>query len=177
MQALQDTLTIVGDGELEKAVDAISKAKKFDIYGLGGSGCVAADAHHKFVKIGVRSNAYSDCNLQAMSAALLGPGDVAMAISHSGGVKDVVEALQIAQKRGATTIVITHYAKSPITKYADIKLYTTATEMMFRSDAMISRIAQLAIIDTLYVGVALELGDSASTSLDAIREAVAIKGF
>ena len=48
---------------------------------------------------------------------------------------------------------------------------------MFRSDAMISRIAQLAIIDTLYVGVALKLGDSASASLDAIREAVAVKGF
>lgn len=177
IQALQDTISIIDDTELEKAVEAIYKASKFDIYGLGGSGCIAEDARHKFMKIGIRSNAYTDCNLQAMSAALLGKGDTALAISHSGSVKDVVEALQIAKQQGATTICITHYAKSPITEVADIKLFTTATEMMFRSDAMASRIAQLAIVDTLYTGVALKLGERAEQSLKAVRQAVVSKGF
>lgn len=177
MKVLQDTVSIVDDRELEKAVHAIAHAGKFDIYGLGGSGCVAEDARHKFIKIGVRAAVYKDCNLQAMSAALLGPGDVAMAVSHSGSVRDVVEALQIAKQHGATTICITHFARSPITEVSDIKLFTTASEMMFRSDAMTSRIAQLAIIDTLYAGVALALGERAIRSLDMVREAVVTKGY
>jgi RpiR family carbohydrate utilization transcriptional regulator len=177
IKAIQDTMTIADDAQLSKAIDAIAGASKFDIYGLGGSGCIAEDARHKFMKIGVRSAVYTDCNLQAMSAALLGPGDVALAISHSGSVKDVVEALQIAKQHGATTICITHLAKSPITKVAEIKLFTTACEMIFRSDAMVSRIAQLAIIDTVYVGVALKLGDQATQSLKMVRQAVVSKGF
>ncbi|TCL76471.1 RpiR family transcriptional regulator [Hydrogenispora ethanolica] len=177
IKALQDTVMITDDAELSRAIDAIAKAAKFDIYGLGGSGCIAEDARHKFMKIGVRSAVYTDCNLQAMSAALLGPQDVALAISHSGSVRDTVEALQIAKQQGATTICITHYAKSPISEVADIKLFTTSEEMMFRSDAMASRIAQLAIIDTLYVGVALKMGEKATQALKAVRQAVVSKGF
>lgn len=177
LQALQDTRVIVDNVELRKAIDAIYQANKIDIYGVGGSACIAEDAHHKFMKIGIRSNVYHDSNLQAMSAALLTKKDLALGISHSGSVRDVVEALQIAKNSGATTICITHLAKSPITETSDIKLFTSSNEMMFRSDAMSSRIAQLAIIDTIYVGVALKLGETASQNLETVRQATACKGF
>jgi DNA-binding MurR/RpiR family transcriptional regulator len=177
IKVLQDTLSILENSELERTIKAITSAVNFDIYGLGGSGIIAEDACHKFMKIGIRAKAFSDCNLQAMSAALLGSRDVAMGISHSGSVIDVVEALQIAKSKGATTICITHSAKSPITKVSDIKIFTSANEMMFRSDAMETRIVHLAIIDTLYVGVALELREKATRSLDLIRQAVANKGY
>lgn len=177
IEALQDTINLVDNDQLEKAIDAIYNAKNIDIYGLGGSGCIAGDAKHKFLKIGIRASVFTDIHMQMLSASNLGPGDVALAISHSGAVKDIVETLHLAHKVGVTTICITHYAKSPITQVSDIKLYTTAREMMFRSDAMTSRIAQLAIIDSLYVGVGLKMGETALRNLKNGREACIPKGY
>ena len=85
--------------------------------------------------------------------------------------------LKLALQNNGLSICITHLAKSPITETSDIKLFTSSNEMMFRSDAMSSRIAQLAIIDTIYVGVALKLGETASQNLETVRQATACKGF
>lgn len=177
IEALQDTEKLVDNAELQRAVDAICSAKKFDLYGLGGSGCIAQDAAHKFMKIGIRSNVYCDTHMQMLSASHMGTGDVVMGISHSGSTKDIVEALDLAKHLGACTICLTHYSKSPITLVSDINLYTTAREMMFRSDGMTSRIAQLAIIDTLYVGVGLKMGQKALDNLKKGREASVSKGY
>ena len=177
IEALQDTLKLVDTESLSRAIDAIYEARNIDIYGMGGSGVIARDVAHKFLKIGVRSNVYVDSHLQILSATNLGPKDVVIGISHSGNTKDIVKALDVARHRGATTICITHYAKSPITLVSDIQLYTTAKEMMFRSDGMTSRIAQLAIIDSLYVGVGLKMGERALENLKNGREASVDKGF
>lgn len=177
IQAMQDTIEIVSDEELQRAADAICRAQKFDIFGMGGSGVLAQDAQHKFMKIGLRVNVFSDTHLQALSVSQLRKGDVALAISYSGASRDVIESLEIAKRNGATTICITHMAKSPITRVADIKLYTTARETMFRSDGIVSRMAQLAIIDTLYMTVSLQLGKQASESLELGRQAMAGKGY
>ncbi len=112
-----------------------------------------------------------------MSAALLRPGMVALGISHTGASRDVCEALDHAKTGGATTICITHRATSPITKVADIKLFTAAKETAFRSDAMSSRIAQLSIIDTIYVGVALKDYPHSTQTIAQTREATAKKRY
>lgn len=62
----------------------------------GASGCVALDAEQKFFRINRRCHAFSDNHIQKAMAAPLGPGDVAIGISHSGFTKDIVSALSIA---------------------------------------------------------------------------------
>jgi RpiR family carbohydrate utilization transcriptional regulator len=176
-QALQDTLEVLDDLELQRAIDAVSAAKRVEIYGVGGSGSIAVDAYHKFLKLGIASIAISDSDLMGMSAALLRPGTVALGISHTGMSRDVCEALDHAKTGGATTICITHRATSPITKVADIKLFTAAKETAFRSDAMSSRIAQLSIIDTIYVGVALKDYQHSTQTIAQTREATAKKRY
>jgi DNA-binding MurR/RpiR family transcriptional regulator len=115
--------------------------------------------------------------MQAISASLLRKGDVAFGISHSGSSKDVVDALRIARQNKATTVCLTHHTKSPITKVADIKLYTAARETALRSDAMTSRIAQLSILDVLYVSVALKRYDISLQSIERTKEALADKKY
>lgn len=177
IQAMNDTLELVDDKELERAVDAIYSAHYFDIYGMGGSGIIARDAQHKFLKIGIRASVFSDTHLQALAMTQLGKGDTVMGISYSGASTDVIETLKYAKQNGARTICLTHLAKSPITRVSDIKLYTTASETMFRSDGIVSRMAQLAIIDTLYIGVALKMGDKAIENLEKGRLASVSKGY
>ncbi|MGD0052880.1 MAG: MurR/RpiR family transcriptional regulator [Vulcanimicrobiaceae bacterium] len=176
-QALRDTIEVLDDDELSKAVDALAVATRVDIYGVGGSGPLAQDAYHKFLKLGIRAVALSDGDLMAMSSALLGPGDVALGISHTGASRDVTDALGRAKANGATTICITHRSTSPITKVADIRLVTAAKQTAFRSDASSSRIAQLTIIDTLYVGVAHKSHDRSLKTIEKTREATAAKRY
>ena len=176
-QALRDTLEVLSEEELEKSVKAISTAGKVEMYAIGGSGPVAEDARHKFLKLGITSIAISDGDLMAMSSSLLRTGDVAIGISHTGASRDVCDALERAKSGGATTICITHRSTSPITKVSDLKLFTAAKETAFGSDAMSSRIAQLTIIDTLYLGVALSSYDRSLQTIHKTREATAGKRY
>lgn len=154
IQALYDSMEVCSDEEIQKAVNAISKARLIEFYGNGGSGTVALDAHHKLLKLGIKSFAYSDSVLQAMSASVLSENDVVIGISHTGSNTDVLAAMKLAKEAGATLICITNASKSPITNISDIVLQTASKETLFRTDAISSRIAQLTIIDILVAAVA-----------------------
>jgi len=176
-QALKDTIEVLGAGELGKAVAALAKARRLEVYGIGGSAPLAFDAYHKFMKLGIPSMWLNDSDLMAMSSSLLGPADVALGISHTGASRDVCDAMENAQNAGATTICITHRATSPITKVSNIKLFTAAKETAFGSDATSSRIAQLTIIDVLYAGIANQDYDHALALVQKTREASAGKRY
>lgn len=154
IQALYDSMEVCEDSELERAIEAIREARYIEIYGNGASGAVALDAQHKFLKLGIKSFVHIDVFMQSMSASVLSDKDVVIAISHTGSNKEVIHAVKLAKAQGATVIAITNFSKSPLTKLADIHLYTAANETMFRTDAIASRIAQLTIIDTLFAGIA-----------------------
>ena len=176
-QALKDTIEVLSDAELTRAVDAILHARRVEIYGIGGSAPLALDAYHKFMKLGVSAVWLNDSDLMAMSSSLLPAGDVALGISHTGASRDVCDAMENAQNAGATTICITHRATSPITKVSNVKLFTAAKETAFGSDATSSRIAQLSIIDVLYAGIANADYDHALARIKKTREASAGKRY
>ncbi len=176
-QALKDTIEVLSDEELGRAVYAISRARRLEIYGIGGSAPLALDAYHKFMKLGICAVWLNDSDLMAMSSSLLAAGDVALGISHTGASRDVCDAMENAQNAGATTICITHRATSPITKVSNVKLFTAAKETAFGSDATSSRIAQLSIIDVLYAGIANADYDHALARIQKTREASAGKRY
>jgi DNA-binding MurR/RpiR family transcriptional regulator len=176
-QALKDTIEVLSDDELVRAVAALATARRVEIYGIGGSAPLALDAYHKFMKLGISCVWLSDSDLMAMSSALLGTGDVVLGISHTGASRDVCDAMENALNAGATTICITHRATSPITKVANVKLFTAAKETAFGSDATSSRIAQLTIIDTLFAGIANQNYDHFLERIQRTREASAGKRY
>ena len=152
---------------LELACKKISEANKIVIFGLGNSASIATDASHKFLRAGLNSVAYSDNHMQVIAASHLTENDVAIGISHSGSSKDIVDALKISKEHGATTIAITNSGKSPILKQSDIVLATSSNETEYNILALNSRVAQLAIIDTLYFYIAYNRSRNA---LKAIQE-------
>ncbi len=177
IRAMEATLNILSIKELERAISAIFSARQLQIYGVGGSGPVALDAQHKFMKTGIPTVAYIDSHMQAMSASILEPNDVVIGISASGSSKDIIDALTLAKKRGAITIGITHYAKTPMDKVLDIKLSVSSEETFYRTESTSARIAQLSIIDALYIGVALRRLDETIENLKLTREAIVPKRF
>ncbi|WP_377887253.1 MurR/RpiR family transcriptional regulator [Alkalihalobacillus sp. R86527] len=175
IRTLEDTLHILDSSSIEDAVEALLNADQIEFYGNGGSGIIAMDAQHKFIRTGLRTAAYSDAHLQIMSASQLTDSDLAILISHSGTNKDIMRVADIAKESGATTIAITNLATSPLSKKVDISLYTVSQETEFRSEALASRIAQLSLVDALYVNVMIARKDEAKDSLQRMREAISSK--
>lgn len=175
--AINTTLDILDPGMVGRAIQALARAKRIDFFGLGGSGAVAMDAHHKFFRLGIPCGWQSDSYMQAMTAALMTPKNVVVAISHSGSSKDIVEALQIAKANGAIAIAIVSHRKSPVASLADIPLCVHTKETGFKPEPMSSRIAHLCVIDVLAVGVALKKRQSFVASVQKTREALVNKRY
>jgi RpiR family carbohydrate utilization transcriptional regulator len=152
-----DASTVAIERACEALVTAGRQGRRIEFYGVGNSGIVAQDAQHKFFRLGVHTAACSDGHLQVMSASLLGPGDCVVVISNSGRTRDLMDACDIARRRGATTVVITA-SGSPLATQGHIHLAADHPEDYDRYSPMVSRLLHLAIIDVLATCVALRLG-------------------
>jgi RpiR family transcriptional regulator, carbohydrate utilization regulator len=115
--------------------------------------------------------------VQAVAAALCGPEVAVLTISHSGSTLETVTATRLAREAGARTIVVTNLGRSPICAHAEVLLQTAARETRTRTEAMTSRIAQLAVVDALVSHVALALGQRSVAALRRSAEALALKRF
>jgi DNA-binding MurR/RpiR family transcriptional regulator len=108
-RAATDTATALDLGVLEAAIDAITIAPRIDLYGVGPSALVGQHLHQKLHRIGLVSFLWSAGELAAASAGVLSSGDVAIGLSHTGTTIDTIDALRVAQHRGATTISVTNH--------------------------------------------------------------------
>lgn len=171
-RAVEDTAKALSIPELEAVVATLVIAPRVDIYGVGASSFVGADLQQKLHRIGRIAFSFFDSHAALVSAALLKKGDVAIGISHSGMTIDTIDALSLARSRGAITVAITNSPRSPISAVADHILTTAARETTFRSGATASRLAQLTIVDCLFVGVAQQTYAESTEALRATYEAV-----
>ncbi len=175
--SLELTKKALNSENLALAAEKICQANKIVIFGLGNSASVARDAGHKFMRAGLNAVSYSDNHMQVIAASHLGKNDVAIAISHSGSSKDIVDALKITKEHGATTIALTNKGKSPLLKYADIVLTTASTETEYSILALNSRIAQLTIIDSLYYYVVYNRSEKATQSIKETEHSLLSKKY
>ncbi|WP_167545218.1 MULTISPECIES: MurR/RpiR family transcriptional regulator [Amycolatopsis] len=171
-RAVEETADQLDVAQLQSVIDLVAEAGRVDVYGVGASAFVAADLQQKLHRIGRVSFSWSDTHIMLTSAAVLKPGDVAIGVSHTGATTDTVEALRVAREHGAATVAVTNFPRSPITEVADHVLTTAARETTFRSGATASRIAQLTVIDCLFIGVAQRHMEASVSALDATRDAV-----
>jgi RpiR family carbohydrate utilization transcriptional regulator len=153
------------------AIELLAAAPRIEFYGAGASGIAALDIQHKFFRLGMPSVAYMDPHTYSMSAALLGPGDVVVAISNTGRTRDILGAVQSALACGAKVIAITH-GNSPLARLASIGLLANVDEDTDVFSPMTSRMSHLAIGDILAVGVALKQGPGLMEKLVRGKEAI-----
>lgn len=150
VQALTETYHLLHPSEIEQAVTYFSEARLIHFFGVGSSGVTALEAKNKFCRILPNVCFIEDGHMQAMTAALLSPADLAVAFSYSGSTKDTIEVLRLAKQRGAKTICVTHFADSPLTAYADLVLLCGGNEGPFQGGSMATKISQLYLLDALY---------------------------
>ncbi|HEY4298506.1 MAG TPA: bifunctional transcriptional regulator/glucokinase [Paraburkholderia sp.] len=156
--------------QVERAIDLLNGARRIEFYGLGNSNIVAQDAHYKFFRFGIPTIAYGDLYMQAASAALLGKGDVIVAVSKSGRAPELLRVLDVAMQAGAKVIAITS-SNTPLAKRATVALETDHIEIRESQLSMISRILHLVMIDILAVGVAIRRAVPAADVAETVAKA------
>jgi RpiR family carbohydrate utilization transcriptional regulator len=146
--------------DMDKAIDAVAKARQIYLYGIGGSAIIAHAAHHLFTKAGLNCVVYTDGYMQTVSASMLKPKMVALGVSNTGITKHVVDAVKIAAKKGAVTIGMTSDRESALGRASQICLATPLEykDKPLYGGAIDAKVCQLYLVDLLYLGVLFKLG-------------------
>ena len=171
IQALIEMRRLVTALPIERAVTAMADARQLIFVGLGASASVARDARHKFFRLGLPCATAVDAPTIVQSAAIADPQDVFVMVSHSGQWRDLQHAIALAMRRGAQVIVITS-AASPLTQTDALVLACPAAEDTTHFTPMSSRLAHLALLDALQVGLTLRLGETGLATLKASKDAL-----
>ena len=174
-EGLQDTITLLNFSDVDAAVQMLIHANRIVVYGFGNSATVCRDMETRFLRFGKPVQAYSDGHLQVTSAALLTSQDVVVAISHTGGSIDLLHSVDVAKKSGAKVIGITSYVNSALVKRVDIMLHGMGREIKYQSESVASRLIHMAIVDLLYMGVAMQSTNTYRENIRKMREVIAEK--
>jgi RpiR family carbohydrate utilization transcriptional regulator len=171
IQALVDIRGKLSSMPISKAVDVMSGARQIAFAGIGASGLVASDACHKFFRLGIPTCAFTDAPAILQFAAIAGPGDVLVVLSHTGRWSELVPPLQEARHRGAQVIAITDPG-SPLALDGALLFGVDAIEDTSVYTPMSSRLGQLALLDALHVALALARGEHAADRLRLSKQAL-----
>lgn len=173
IQAIRDTYGNIDRQTLQKAIQMLIGAGTILFCGIGASGIVAQDAQQKYLRIKKSATAFTDMHLVATLIANAAEHDVVFAISHSGETREIINVLKLAKERGVKTIGLTRFGQSSVSSICDIGLHTSCSnEAPFRSAATSSRLAQLYMIDILFLGMAAERYDETVQYIDQTRAAI-----
>ena len=176
-EALEDVLKSVSPDRLEQAARTLASARLIDLYSVENSCAPASDLLTKLTYLGLRCRFCTDAYLQQISAAHLGKGDVAVAFSRSGRSVDTVKALRLAKKAGAATIAVTGERTALLSRYADLTLSVGGGAQTVYGNAIFSRVADLAVVDMLYMGIILSDYERFSRNLDRSGQVIADRGY
>lgn len=171
-QSLVETLQVNSQATFERAAQLLEKASKIEFFSIGLSYPVAYTASSKLMLIGMPAATQFDSHLQLITATQMRAGNVAFGISCSGATRETVQCLQVAKSKGATTICLTNAMNSPITATSDLCLYATPSEINYFQAPLASRITQLAVIDALFVHLALKSRNRTAGRLQQSGEAL-----
>lgn len=172
IRAIEDTCRALDLTALEKAANALAAASRVAFFGFGVSAVVARDARHHFLRTLKETTAIFDPHEQMMWAVSAKPTDVVMLFSHTGTSRDLCDVAEVVRAEGATVISVTNHGTSPLTKVADINLFTSSRETRYREESVSSRIAAMTIMDMLYVVVSLQNSEAQAEHRDKIRRAI-----
>lgn len=169
--AIDSTIDINNYTSFEKVATLIHESNRIFIFGIGASNLVSSDFAHKLLKLNKTTIYESSSHFQVVNSTLVTESDLVFSISFSGKSKEVLIATKEAKKRGAKIVSLTKLADNPLSEMSDISLYSAVQDGLFRSSAISSRIAQLMVIDIIFLMYALK---SPKDNLNRINHASAM---
>lgn len=173
--SLNETLELLNEDAINKAVDLLVQADRVFCFGNGGSMVMAMEAWARFSTATSRFVHVSDSHMQIMNTALATSRDVLLVFSYSGSTKDMEDTLQIAREHGVSIILVTHYPNSRAAQFADVVLLCGYNEGPLQSGSIPAKVGQLLLIDCLFYGFCRRNPEATAAARSATAEAVARK--
>ena len=166
--AICDISKLVDTQKLEQATKWMEQARRIMFFGAGGSGVIATDVYHKFLRCGKNVINENNSHIALIHAAQLSEQDLLVLISHEGESKEVLECCKLAQRNGARVLGLTSYMNSDLAQMADLCIFSSTNDSADYTDAMVSRLVQLVIMDMLFISLSTR-ADAAQKALEASR--------
>ena len=173
--SLNETLELLDEDAINKAVDLLVQADRVFCFGNGGSMVMAMEAWARFSTATSRFVHGSCSHMQIMNTALATSRDVLLVFSYSGSTKDMEDTLQIAREHGVSIILVTHYPNSRAAQFADVVLLCGYNEGPLQSGSIPAKVGQLLLIDCLFYGFCRRNPEASAAARSATAEAVARK--
>jgi DNA-binding MurR/RpiR family transcriptional regulator len=164
LEQIESMASILDRDQFAQAVEALAGAGRVLIVTLSDLAALGHYAVFHFALVGRAAEASSDVITLHALARLLKPGDVCLAIGHSGTNALTIRIAGAARDEGATVIAVTSFARGALADLAHIHL-AVGTTRPDRSIHTMSRIrlGQMLVIDALQNALAIRLGVSAPT--------------
>ncbi|MFO7570121.1 MAG: MurR/RpiR family transcriptional regulator, partial [Smithellaceae bacterium] len=160
MRILHENVAFLHPDILQQAVDILATAERIIFLGYGTAGLVAFDGFFKFSELGFPCSYSQDPHVNAILLSTPQAGDVVFCVSYSGENRDIL--IQVNRAKPIVTVIgLTGSAESLLGEISDVCITTISEEKNYRTDVMITRLVQLAVVDTLYIAVGLCQGGQA----------------
>jgi DNA-binding MurR/RpiR family transcriptional regulator len=173
--AIQQTMELVDEDAVIRAIDLLDKADRVICMGQGGSMILANECSHLFSTVSNKFFSVWDSHTQVSTAATMSSRDIILLFSYSGSTQSGLEILRLAKQQGATTILVTRFRKSPAASLADVTLCCGSMESPMQLGSIPARVAQLVLVDILYQEFCRKDPATSQRSLEQIAAALATK--
>lgn len=170
IQAVQDTLEVLDEDAFNRAVDILFNADRVLIAGVGTSGPLAHELYNRLIRLRMNCHVHTDIYLQVVESALLTDRDAVVVISQNGTTIGPIRTAAEARRKNAKVICITGNAVSELSEYADVILLSVSHETSL--ETIDSRVVQHALLQSLYVALAMRMLNAANESERLIWEAL-----
>jgi DNA-binding MurR/RpiR family transcriptional regulator len=136
--------------DIQQAITLLTKAERVHVYGIGNSGIAAQEFKWKFFRIGIQVESITDPHQAVMDAALSSDRSLVIGISVSGKTKEVIDAVKIAKRQGASVLAITSDKTSELSQLADLSLLVMSKSSMHMGQNISPTLPLFLLFDLLY---------------------------
>jgi RpiR family carbohydrate utilization transcriptional regulator len=171
---LRNALGALDYDQFDAAVAAVAGARRLLIVANGGSGPAAQMVALRFLTTNRPCEAPYDSITQQLSARLLQPGDVCIAVSDSGMNGTTLRAVEAAVAAGVVIIGVTSYARSRLSEIATHTLIAGADFHAWGDGAVTGNLTQMLILSSLQDGVARSMDVSSEVAPAVLDEVMGI---
>lgn len=151
VEELTETLNHIEEDTMRDIIHHVVNARIVEFAAMGNTIPIALDGSYKFNQLGIPAVSSTIWETQQAFAFTLKKGDVLIAISASGASKHLLTMAEVAHKSGAVVIAITNQPHSPLAETSDYVFVTATRENIFHEQTSFTRMAAMAVIDSLFL--------------------------
>lgn len=149
-RSLGENIHNLDEKMLHHVSDAIFKARKVFIIGVGNSSLSALFLKNKLCRIGIDADSEPMSHFMYTSLAMLGPSDVVIALSQKGNSYETLRGFEIGKSTGALCVAITNNPVGKLVEHADYVIFNGNEEGALQGDSAATIAAQIHVCELLY---------------------------